>query len=149
MSLYNEAGRRGRRLTIGAAVAALVVGAAGGFAAGRSSAGDSSAADVVAQLRAELAPARSGLELVPTEYAQVRGGAGSEGAAVDGDLGRIRSGLRAASPNLRALDPAGLSALNAAVKALDAAVAARAPAQEVSRLAAAASAALRRVTGGR
>ena len=149
MSLYNEAGRRSTRRAVVAGVAALVIGLGAGFAIGRSSAGDPSATEVVAQLRDDLAPVRGGLELVPTEYEQVRGGAGTESAAVEGDLARIRSGLRAAAPDLRALDPQGLENVEVNVAALASAVDGRAPAAEVERLAEAATTALREVPGGR
>ena len=148
MSLYNEAGRRRTRLTAGFVLAALVLGAVAGFVVGRSSAGDPSAGDVVARLREALAPVRSGLELIPTEYSQVRGGAAGESAAVRGALDRIRSGLGAARADLRALDPSGLQELEAAVGQLEAAVGGSEPAADVERLAGEAAAALRRVPGG-
>jgi len=149
MSLYNEAGRRRTRLTIVSAVVALVIGLAAGLVIGRSSAGAPSAAEVVAKLRDDLAPVRGGLELIPTEYEQVEGGAGGESVAVEGDLDRIRSGLRAAGPDLRTLDPQRLTELQTGVDALSSAVGSRAPASEVERLARAPAETLADLPGGR
>lgn len=149
MSLYNEAGRRRRRQTIGAAAAGVVIALVVGFALGRSSAGEPTAAEVVASLREELAPVRGGLDLLPTEYAEVESGAGGESAAVDGDLDRIRTALRAAAPDLRALDAERLAALEASLEALYSAVDERAPASRVEQLAAGAAAALGALPGGR
>jgi hypothetical protein len=148
VSLYREPGRR--RALVGwiVAVAALAAGLGGGYALGRSSAPEPTAAAVVERLRADLRPVAGGLELLPTEYPQTRGGAGGEEAAVRGDLDRIRSGLRAAGPDLRMLAPDAARELERAVAALEAAIGARASPAEVERLATAATAALARVPGG-
>jgi hypothetical protein len=148
MSLYRQP--RGARplLIAGIAAVALIVGGAIGFALGRGSAPDPSARDVVAQLRGELRPLAAGLELLPTEYPQALQG-GGESAAVTGDLGRIRSALAASAADLRTLDPAGARALADRVAALQQAIAARAPAAQVERLAAAAQDALAGVPGGK
>jgi hypothetical protein len=147
MSLYRQP--RGARplLLAGIAVAALLIGGAIGFALGRGSASEPSAQDVVAQLRDELRPLAAGLELLPTEYPQALQG-GGESAAVTGDLGRIRSALSAAAPDLQTLDPAGERALAARVAALEQAIDARVPAAQVKQLAAAAQDALAGVPGG-
>ena len=147
MSLYRQPRAARPLLLAGIAVAALLIGGAIGFALGRGSAPEPSAQDVVSQLHDELRPLAGGLELLPTEYPQAL--AGRDGAAaVTGDLGRIRSALAAAAPDLRALDPAGARALAERVTALEQAIAARAPAAQVQRLAAAARNALAGVPGG-
>lgn len=147
MSLYRQPRAARPLLLAGIAIVALLIGAAIGFALGRSSAPEPSAQDVVSQLRDELRPLAAGLELLPTEYPQALSG-GGESAAVTGDLGRIRSALAAATPGLRALDPAGARALAERVTALKQAIAARAPAVQVKQLAAAAQDALAGVPGG-
>jgi hypothetical protein len=149
MSIYNQAGRRGNLIAIGAAVLSVVVGLAAGFALGRSSAEEPTAAAVVADLREELAPVHAGLELVPTEYAEVAKGAGGESAAVEGDLDRIRGGLDAAAPDLRVLAPDALERVEAAVEALASAVDRRAPTAEVTDRVDAARRALAALPGGR
>ena len=147
MSLYRQP-RANRPLLLAAiAAVALLAGGAIGFALGRGSAPAPSAQDVAGQLRDELRPLAGGLELLPTEYPQALAG-GDESAAVDGDLARIRGALAAAEPDLRTLDPAGERTLAARVAALEQAVQARAASAEVTRLAAAAQAALADVPGG-
>jgi hypothetical protein len=148
MSLYRQPRARRPLLIAGIATVALLVGGAIGFALGRGSAPEPSAQDVVAQLREDLRPLAAGLELLPTEYPQALAG-GGESAAVTGDLSRIRSALADAAPDLRRLDPAGARALSDRVAALEQAIAARAPAAQVERLAAAAQNALAGVPGGR
>jgi len=147
MSLYRQPRAARPLLLAGIAVIALLIGGAIGFALGRSSAPEPSAQDVVAHLRDQLRPLAAGLELLPTEYPQALSG-GGESAAVTGDLGRIRSALAAAAPDLRTLDPAGARALADRVAALEQAIAARVPAAQVQRLAAAAQDALASVPGG-
>jgi hypothetical protein len=148
MSLYRQPRAARPLLLAGIAVVALLVGGAVGFALGRGSAPEPGARDVVAQLRDELRPLAAGLELLPTEYPQALSG-GGESAAVTGDLGRIRSALAGAGPDLRTLDPAGARALADRVAALEQAIQARAPAAQVQQLAAAAQDALAGVPGGR
>ena len=147
MSLYRQPRAARPLLLAGIAVIALLIGGAIGFALGRSSAPEPSAQDLVSQLRDELRPLAAGLELLPTEYPQALSG-GGESAAVTGDLGRIRAALAAAVPDLRTLDPVGARALADRVAALEQAIAARAPAAQVSRRAAAAQDALASVPGG-
>ncbi|HEU4703383.1 MAG TPA: hypothetical protein VFS37_12950 [Conexibacter sp.] len=147
MSLYRQPRATRPLLLAGIAVAALIVGAAIGFALGRSSAPEPSAQDVVAQLREELRPLAGGLQLLPVEYPQALAG-GGESAGVEGGLARIRAALADATPDLRALDPAGARALAARVAALEQAVEARAPAAQVEQLVSAAQDALADVPGG-
>ena len=149
MSLYRQPGRARPLLIVAVALVALLVGGGIGFALGRSTSPDPSAQDVVAQLRGQLRPLGAGLELLPTEYPQALQASGDEGAAVDGDLARIRGALAAASADLHVLDPVGARALGARVLAVEAAVRAKAPAADVARLAAQAQLALAQVPGGR
>lgn len=149
MSLYRQPGRV-RPLAIAAVAAvALLIGLGIGYALGHSGRSTPSAQDAVARLRATLRPLGAGLELVPTEYPQARNGTGEESAAVRGDLRRIRAALTSATPDLRALDPAGTRTLAARVAALEAAVRAQAPPAQVARDVAAAQSALAAVPGGR
>src|SRR5919107_3689283 len=92
MSLYRQAGRASGRTVLIAAAAALVLGLIVGLVAGRSTAPKPTLAEKVADLRADLAPAREGLELAATEYGQaIRSGrvvAPTEYGAAKSDLQR-------------------------------------------------------------
>ena len=147
MSLYRQPGSTRPLLIAAIAAVALLAGGAIGYALGRGSAPDPSSQDVVAQLRDELRPLAGGLELLPTEYPQALAG-GGESAAVTGDLGRIDDALAAAGPDLEALDPKCLHALARRVVLLRQAIAGRAAAAEVARLATSAQSALADVPGG-
>lgn len=148
MSLYREAGRGRARTLVTTALVALLIGAAVGFAFGRSSAPEPSAAKIGAKLRSQLQPVKSGLVLIPNEYAEAFGGAGSEGAGVEGALDRIEKQLVAAAPDLRGLDPKGVEQLSLALSRLKAAVARKAQPAEVKRLSAQLGEALAAVPGG-
>ena len=148
MSLYRQPGRVRAPVLAAAAVAALVIGGAIGFALGRSSAPDPSARDVVSRLRLELRPAVNGLQLLPTEYPQAYRGAGNERAAVRGAMARIRAAVARARPDLGVLDPAGLRNLEQGVAALQRAVDAKAPPAQVARSAQTLAGVLAAVPGG-
>src|SRR4051794_26935419 len=107
MSLSRQAGRASGRTLAVAAVVACVVGLALGFALGRLLAPEPTLADKVADLRTKLAPAREGIELSATEYAQaVRNGrvvAPTEYSAAKADVQRAADALATSRADLRAL----------------------------------------------
>jgi fumarylacetoacetate (FAA) hydrolase family protein len=146
VSLYREAGRTSWRALVAAAVIALLVGAAAGYAIGRSSAPDPSLADQVADLKGRLAPAREAIELTTTEYPQaVRDGkivAPTEYQAAKADVARARDSIAAALADLRAVDAARAQRLQETVAALGTAVDRRVATSEVDELARAVSNAL-------
>jgi hypothetical protein len=152
MSLYRQAGRASGRTLAIAAVVAAVAGVVAGFAVGRLTAPEPTLADKVADLRATLAPAREGIELSATEYAQaVRHGrvvAPTEYGAAKADVQRAADAVAAARADLRALGAARAAGLEKSVAALQAAVGRRADLATVRRLAGAASAQLRAAAGG-
>src|SRR4051794_29202141 len=147
MSLYRQAGRASGRTLAVAAVVACVVGLALGFALGRLLAPQPTLADKVADLRTKLAPAREGIELSATEYAQaVRNGrvvAPTEYSAAKADVQRAADALATSRADLRALGATEAAALERAVADLRAAVSRRADLATVRRLGVAASAQLR------
>jgi hypothetical protein len=151
MSLYRQAGRASGRTVAVAAVVACVVGLALGFALGRLLAPEPTLADKVADLRTKLAPAREGIELSATEYAQaVRNGrvvAPTEYSAAKADVQRAADALAASRADLRALGATEAAALERAVADLQAAVSRRADLATVRRLGVAASAQLRAALG--
>jgi hypothetical protein len=138
MSLYRQPGRVASRTLVLGVAAALVVGLGGGYAIGRATAPEKTLSGNVAELRGALRPAREGIELSATEYAQaVKGGrvvAPTEYQAATADVARARSAVAGARDDLRALDPHAAADLDAAVGALGAAIAAKAGAAEVGRL---------------
>jgi hypothetical protein len=152
MSLYRQAGRASGRTLAIAAVVACLAGLAAGFAVGRLTAPEPTLADKVADVRAKLAPAREGIELSATEYAQaVRNGrvvAPTEYSAAKADVQRAADALASSRADLRALGAARAAALERAVADLQAAVGRRADLQTVRRLGTAASAQLRSALGG-
>jgi hypothetical protein len=135
MSLYRQTGGTSLRTLLLVAGAALLVGLLAGFGLGRLTAPDPSLADKVTELRTALEPADQGLELTATEYGQaVRGGrvvAATEYAAAKADVQRVKDTVAANRADLRAHDPAGAAAFEAAVQAVDADVARRADPAEV------------------
>jgi hypothetical protein len=151
MSLYRQAGRASGRTLAIAAVVACVVGLALGFVLGRVLAPEPTLADKVADLRAKVAPAREGIELSATEYAQaVRDGrvvAPTEYSAAKADVQRAADTIASARDDLRALGAARAAALEKAVADLQAAVSRRADLATVRRLGDAASAELRAALG--
>jgi hypothetical protein len=151
VSLYRRPGRVATRTVVIAAVAALAVGLVAGFALGRGTASEPSLADKLTDLRTELDPARQGIELTATEYAQaVRGGRvvePTEYSAAQADVKRAQDAIDAARADLDALDPARAAALERAVDGLAAAVDRRAAPATVAALSARADAALTAAVG--
>jgi hypothetical protein len=151
MSLYRRPGRFATRTLVLAAAGAVVIGLVAGFVLGRTTASSPTLAEKVADLREQLVPATSGLELTATEYGQaVRGGrvvAPTEYGAARSDLARVRATLAAARADLVALDRAGAEALDAAVARVDAGVRQRVDPREVRRRAEAAMQTLRDTVG--
>lgn len=148
MQLYRQPGRTRARTLLLAAAIACAVGLGIGYGVGRSTAGDPSVREALAPLRANLQTIANGLELVPTEYPQALRGTGDEAAAVTGDLSRIDTALRAARPDLTALDPAGARTLERRITALHAAIDAKAPPSRVATLSTQAADALAQLPGG-
>lgn len=138
MSLYRQPGRHGTRALVLSVVAAFAAGALLAFPLGRSSAPEPSLGDQVARVRADLQPARQGLEILPEEYAQSvqAGGAASpaELAGVTASLARVRETVRRRGADLRIISPAAAAALERDVAAVEAAVSERAAPERVTRL---------------
>jgi hypothetical protein len=122
MSLYRQSGGTSTRALLLVAGAVLLAGLLAGFGLGLLTAPDPSLADKVTELRTALEPADQGLELTATEYGQaVRGGrvvAATEYAAARADVQRVEDTVATSRADLRALDPAGAAAFEAAVQAL-------------------------------
>lgn len=148
MQLYRQPGRtRGSTLLLAVAIA-CAVGVAIGFGIGRATIGDQSVREALAPLRSQLQTVANGLELLPTEYPQALRGTGAEDAAVTGDLRRIDDALRAARPDLTALDPIGARMLERRIAALHAAIDAKAPPDRVAAMARRAADTLTQLPGG-
>jgi hypothetical protein len=151
VSLYRQPGRVAARTLALAASGALVVGLAGGYAIGRGTAPAPTVVKAVAALRSDLRPVEQGIVLAPTEYGQaVRGGrvvAPTEYQAARADVQRAQDAVDRSRAELSALDAARAQALERAVAGLGAAVARRADAAEIQRLAAAAGQALSAAVG--
>jgi hypothetical protein len=141
LSLYRQAGRAGARTLAGVGIGALVAGGGIGYAIGASGGDDSTSSvrDAVAAMRADLAPAASGLELVATEYPQgVRGGkvvAQTEYTAAKADVERARQAIERRADDLRALSAERYAALEQSLDDLGVAIARVAPEDAVKRLA--------------
>ena len=147
MSLYRRPGRFATRTLVIAAAGAVVVGLIAGFALGRTTASSPTLAEKVADLREQLVPATSGLELTATEYGQaVRGGrviAPTEyGAAALGRRARARDARRRARRPRRARPRGGRGARRRG-RRVDAGVRQRVDPREVRRRAEAAMQTLR------
>jgi hypothetical protein len=146
VSLYRQTGRTRTRTVAVVATATLLIGVIAGLAVGRSTAPEPTLADKLGELRADLAPARQGIELTATEYPQaVRDGrviAPTEYTAAKQSARRARDEVRAVRDDLRALDADRAAAIERGVDALAAAVARRADPSEVERLSRAADSAV-------
>jgi hypothetical protein len=151
MSLYRQPGRVATRTLAATAVATLIAGGAIGFAVGRGTNSTPSLRSRVLALRADLAPARDGLELVQTEYGQaVHGGrvvAQTEYQAARSDVRRASDAIAAHRADLAILAPGATATLERRVRGLAQAVDGRADPTAVTQLASAAQQALTAVTG--
>lgn len=148
MSLYRQSGGSGWRVALIAAIGALLIGAAVGYAIGRSTAPEPSLAEQVADLQSRLQPTLDGLALVPDHYAQGVGPGGAvqfEGAVQQARA--ARANLAAAAAELEALDPSGYQAAVARIDALVEAIEAREPPSRVDRLVRQAEAAVAAASG--
>lgn len=107
MSLYRQTGGASRGVAIGAAIAALLVGAVAGFALGRDSVDEPTLQEQLEDLATDLRPATSALELVGIEYAEaVEDGevvAETEHQAARSQLETARSILESKQSELRAV----------------------------------------------
>ncbi len=143
MSLYRQAGGRNIGTIAAWLIAALLLGGLGGFLFGKGSVDEPPLTELVADARAELAPAAAGLELVPVEYgSSVRGGRvvePTEYGASRAAAGRAADALAAAAEDMRAVDAAGYAAATHAMRLLEDSMQTRAPASRVDSLARAAA----------
>jgi hypothetical protein len=149
LSLYRQPGRLRAPVLAAVALVALLVGGGIGYAIGHSSAPDPSVADAVAELRSQLRPAVSGLQLLPNEYRQALSGSGAEYVGVQGAMKRIRSSVEDAQADLAALNREQAQELARLVRELDQVVAAKGPPSRVDQLTRQANAALAQASGGR
>lgn len=135
MSLYREAGRRGRWVPVAIGLA-LAAGFLAGFLAGRAGDDRPSLPSALERLQRELRPVVEALELAPIEYRQaVRGGriaAPTEYAAAKEDVGRARDAFAKARADLAALAPEGARRAEAELAQLAALVGRRAEAGAVT-----------------
>src|SRR4051812_30568171 len=138
MSLYRQAGGAGGRTLALIGAGALLVGLVAGFVLGRSTASEPTLSAQLVQLRRDLQPADSGIELSATEYAQaVRGGrvvAPTEYKAAQADIRRAEAALDASRAELQALSPERAGAVFRSVSVLRSAVSRRANPEQVRRL---------------
>lgn len=143
MAIYRRSGRRPLALV---AVIAAVVGLALGFAAGRTTAPD--LASQVRAVRADAAPILTSLEVIRTEYPKLLATtAGSDPGGAEGALARARAAFGAHQATWALLDPAGTSALGAALDALGGQIDQRAPQATVDQAIDAAVTAANRIAG--
>lgn len=137
MSLYREAGQRGRQGLIAAAVA-LVIGLGVGYLLGSAGTEEPSFEDAIAGLRTDLAPVVNGLQLLGGEYRQgVRAGEVVAPTEYDGSVSnveRITATFGDHLVELNQLDPGATATLEATLEQLQVAVASKASTTEVDRL---------------
>jgi hypothetical protein len=148
MSLYREAG--GPRIASFAvtALAAVAIGALGGYLAGAGGEEeDASLTEAVEQLQQDVRPALNELELVMIEYGEaVRGGrvvAETEYQASVDHAERARDAVEGASQELELLSPAGLERARSSLDELAGMIESQVPADRVDAAVARADAAIR------
>jgi hypothetical protein len=128
MAIYVPPSTKRRRLVLLVA-AGLVVGLLAGFLVGRGTA--RGVGDAVSKVRAEATDAGVGLQRLPIEYEQAaRGTAGESTKTISEAIARSRADLADAWRDASWFGPAAREPVDAALTALDRAVAARAPAAE-------------------
>lgn len=148
MSLYRQSGGSGWRVALVAAVVALLIGGAVGYAIGRSAAPEPSLSEQVGELQRRLQPTLDGLALVPDHYAQgvKPGGAVQYEGAVQ-QVNAARANLAAEATELEAIDRSGYEAAVSRIDALIDAIEARQPPARVDHLVAQAEAAVAAASG--
>jgi hypothetical protein len=151
MSLYRQQGGRGARWIVAAALAALIAGAAIGYAVGRSSAPEPTLSERVAEVQKEVSPVIDGISLVPDHYEQsVRGGEIVEPVQYEGAVQQVaaaQDALTAAKDDLEVLGAVAYAAAAAKLEELKRAVAAKEDPAAVTRLADQARAAVSAAAG--
>lgn len=139
MSVYRDPAGRRSRLLAAAIVAAAVVGAIAGFVLARATDDDPTLAEQVAELRDELAPALSALELVTIEYREaVRDSEVVEQTEYDAARSQAASAAAAvdsAAEDLSLIAPEETEAAEQGIAELEELIEARADASEVGRVA--------------
>jgi len=124
MSLYREAGARGRGTLVGVALASIVFGGLAGFLIGSAGEdeGDDSLSAAIERAQSDVQPALSALELVTIEYGEaVQGGevvAETEYQASLDHAERAEETLREAADDLGVLAPAETSRAQGCVESL-------------------------------
>jgi hypothetical protein len=153
MSLYREAGGRSLLPMVATGVFCLLVGGLVGLLIGSSGEEEPSLEDAVSEVRDEVQPALSALELVTIEYPEaVSGGevvAETEYQAAVDQVKHAEEAVDGVAADLELLAPRELERAQAALDELARSVQAKAPAEEVTRLANEAAAALRAATRAR
>lgn len=142
MSLYREVGRSRRAVAI-AAVAALLVGVAAGYALGRGSAPDPDLSEQVAEVGESVRPALSALELVEIHYPQAAAGEETAVGAAESQAAAAVTALEAQASQLSALDPDAYGEAIDRTREVDDLVGAGAPPDRVATAAELADAAIR------
>jgi hypothetical protein len=152
MSLYRQPTGRPVRTIALVTLAALVVGGGAGFAIGRTTAPERSLAELAADVRQQVRPAQSALELVTIEYPQsVENGkivAETEYAAARAQAQSAADAVAGARADLAALDPSAVEDASEAIAEVARLMARHADPTVVERAAGRATAAVERLSRG-